>query len=197
MIPEDIKSLTETVKLVGEMVATKPNEWLPVYAALGGAVAGAIASFFPTWLLERRRDSNFSTQVRNCLLAEISALLEIIEHRGYLTSIREAVEHLKSQPEGTTYHFTVDVPQHYSKIYQENCCNIGVVQNNVAQKIVVFHQLIDAIVQDVKPGGIVSSGAPIEAYEELENIFSRAIEIGHEILKTHNKSFQRIAYGAR
>ncbi len=196
MTPEDIKALTETLKLVTEMAESKPSAWLPLYAALGGAVAGAIASFFPTWILEKRRDHKFSMQVESCLLAEIFALLEIIEHRGYLNSMREVVAHLKTLPEGTTYCFTVDVPQHYSRVYQENCTNLGVVRIETAKNIVVFHQLIDAIVQDIKPGGIASVGATIEAFEQMESIFAKAIEIGHD-LTSHNKALQRIVNGAR
>lgn len=182
MTPEEIKALAETVKLLTEIAETKPSQWLPLYAALGGAIAGAFASFFPTWFLELRRDKNFSRQVENCLLAEVSALLEIIENRRYLISIREVIAHLSEQPAGAIYSFTVNVPQHYSRVYQTNCSNIGAVRNEIAQKIVVFHQLIDAIVQDIKPGGIASVGATLEAYTEMEKIFSNAIDKGRDIL---------------
>ena len=197
MTPEDIKSITETVKLLCDMTTSKPNEWLPVYAALGGATAGAIASFFPTWLLERRRDHKFSKQIQNCLLAEISAILQIIEHRGYLTLMQKAADSLRSQPEGAICRFEVEVPSHYSRVYQENCGNIGAIRNDVAEKIVTFHQLIDSVVQDVKPGGPVSKGAPLVVFEEMVDIFSRAVEIGDELLAAHNKPFQRIAKRAR
>ena len=80
MSPDEIKALTETVRMLSEMVEAKPSQWLPVYAALGGAVAGAAASFIPTLILERRRDNKFSQQVLACIIAEISALLEIIDH---------------------------------------------------------------------------------------------------------------------
>ena len=193
MTPEEIKALTETIKILTEMAETKPNEWLPVYAALGGAVAGAIASFFPTWFLEKHRDRRYSNKIQNCLLTEISALLEIIKHRGYLTSIRAVIEHLKSQPQGSTYAFTVLVPPHYSRVYQENCRDIGLVRSDIAEKIVVFHQLIDSVVQDVQPGGVASVGATIDSYEEMEKIFSRAIQIGYDLTKTHNKSFKQDA----
>ena len=186
MTPDEIKSLTETIKILTEMAETKPNEWLPVYAALCGAVAGAIASFFPTWFLEKHRDRRYSKKIQECLLAEIYALLEIIKHRGYLTSIRAIIKNLKAQPPGTTCAFTVIVQPNYARVYQENCRDIGLVRNDIAVKIVVFHQLIDSLVQDVQSGGVISVGATIESYEEMEKIFSRAIQIGNDLIEEHN-----------
>jgi hypothetical protein len=116
------------------------------------------------------------------LLAEISALLQIIEHRKYHESIKEVIEHLKDQPPGTTHSYTVEVPTHYSRIFQENCSSIGRIDKFYSEKIIIFHQLIDAVVQDVKPGGVISKGANLDTFEETEKILSRAIEIGNELL---------------
>ena len=68
MSPGEINSLTEALKMLGEMIESKPNEWLPVYAALGGAIAGAVASFFPTFILQRYREKKFSSRVLASLL---------------------------------------------------------------------------------------------------------------------------------
>jgi len=185
--PEDAKALAETFKIIGEITASKSNEWLPVYAALGGAIAGAIASFFPTWLMEKRRDMSFSRQIENSILSEIAALIEIIDHRNYLSAIQEIVEYLREQPQGTSYVLIVDVPPHYSRVYQENCKNIGVVSNGIASEIIIFHQLIDAVVQDIKPNGAFSSGATLETFEQMLKIFEQALNIGRNLIKTHNK----------
>jgi hypothetical protein len=188
MTPEDVKVVTETIKILGEVTASKPNEWLPVYAALGGAVAGAIASFFPTWMLEKRREASFSKQIESCLVAEISSLLEIIDQRNYFSGIKDTVEFLRSQPEGTTSLLTVEIPAHYSRVYQENCKNIGVVEKEKAKEIIIFHQLVDAVVQDLKPDGPFSSGAALGTFEEMERIFEKALCIGRKLTDTHNKS---------
>lgn len=193
MTPEDVQALADTLRIISEITASKPNEWLPVYAALGGAVAGAVASFFPTWLMEKRREINFSKQVENCLLSEIAALVEIIDHRSYLSAINAAVEYLRTQPENSEYVLVVDVPAHYSRVYQDNCKNIGVVPSDIACKIITFHQLIDAVVQDIKPNGPFSSGVTLEVFEEMLRIFEQALTIGRELTKTHNKSRQQDA----
>lgn len=182
MTPDDIKNISETLQIISQMAEAKPSQWLPLYAALGGAVAGAIASFFPTFLLERNRENKHSKRLLASLLTEISALIEIIEHRNYRGSIKEIISHLETQPSGTTFSFTVTVPDHYSRIYQENCGSIGAINEFNAKRIVIFHQLIDSIVQDIQPGGVVSNGAEVRAFEEIDKLFIRAIEVAHEIL---------------
>jgi hypothetical protein len=180
---DEIKNLTEACKeALVAITKSKPSEWLPLYTAFGGTIVGAIASFFPTFFLERYREKVQSRRVLASLLAEISAFLEVIEHRKYHYSVKKAIEYLETQPAGTTYSYSVSVPDHYSRIYQENCGNIGAINKKYAQKIVIFHQLIDAVVQDVKPGGIISNGANINDFKEMENIFTRAIKIGNELL---------------
>ena len=183
MSPEEIKSLAETLQIATEIVQTKPNEWFPVYAALGGAFTGAIASFFPTYLLDRSRERRHSRRLLAALLAEISSILEIIKHRKYKEILDRIIDNLKEEPLGRTSTFTIDSPLHYSRIFQENCSNIGAIDKLNAPKIVIFHQLIDAAVQDVKLGGIFSNGADIHAFKETEKIFAKTIKIGNELVK--------------
>lgn len=187
MTPEDAQSIAQTIKIMSELTSSEPNEWLPVYAALGGAVAGALASLLPSWLIERRREVAFSRQIERCLLAEISAIVEIIDQRGYQSTLNEIIVHLRQSPKEAQYSFYVDVPPHYSRVYQENCKHIGVVREEVAQKIIAFHQLIDAIVQDLKPSGIFSEGATLAHFEEMGVIFSKAINIARSITSRNEK----------
>lgn len=184
MTPEELKNLAEVISLLKDVTSPPANEWLPLYAALGGAITGALASFFPTLFLESRRESREAKRIQSAVLTEIVALLEIIEHRRYLDSVQEVITYLETQSQETTYTFTAIIPDHYSRIYQENCSNIGVIETQIAKNIVIFHQLIDSVVQDVKPGGVVSQGANIEAFRELKRIFNRAIQIGHELTNT-------------
>ena len=181
MNPEDARNLAEAVRLMQEAVATSPNEWLPVYAAIGGAFVGAIASFIPnalTAFINHRRDSHI---IEASLVAEIVALVKVVEARDYLGSLNLIITNLNSQAAGTTFGFTVDVPAHYSRIYQANCHKIGLVRKNIAVKVVRFHQLVDAVVQDVKPGGLMSQGVTVDAYRQDSEILTQAIALGREL----------------
>ncbi|QJT18610.1 hypothetical protein E5E96_15830 [Aeromonas sp. 1805] len=91
---EETALLTEAIKA---MTIKEPNEWIPVIAAIGGAVIGALSSLVPTIFIESKREKVFSQQITKCLLAEISALMRLIEVRRIIDNIEDAISHLKKQ----------------------------------------------------------------------------------------------------
>jgi hypothetical protein len=181
METQQLLEAAQTIKVITSLFADKPNEWLPVIAAVGGAFVGGISTFFPTYILEARKHRNEKLAVTTALLSEISALLVIIEHRNYVDGFKEAAAYLRVNP-GNTQNFTVKVPAHYSRIYQTYLDRIGLVDPKLATKIIEFHQLVDSIVQDITPGGVIhDKGGDLEAYEELIKISECAISIGKEL----------------
>ncbi|ENU2907455.1 hypothetical protein ACOCGP_003626 [Vibrio cholerae] len=73
----------------------QPNEWIPLISVLSGTLIGGLVTFVPAKYFEDRRNKQFSEQVQNCVISEVSALIRIIESRKYVESIEEAVEHLQ------------------------------------------------------------------------------------------------------
>jgi hypothetical protein len=132
--------------------------------------------------MEWHKDRNQSARIKASLVAEIAGLVEITEYRGYLKDLQKVCNSLKSASEGTTDLYRVQVPKHYSRIYQANSDRIGALDADTARKMVVFHQLIDAVVQDVVPGGALYEGADLEAFMETTDILERALQLGKEIV---------------
>jgi hypothetical protein len=182
MSPEEAKVLDEVLNVVTKLSDQKPNEWLPVIAAIGGALIGAIASFFPATFLEKHKQERASKRLLASLKVEVAAHLEVFRYRKYHESIIEIIDHLKAQPENTVYDFFVQVPEHYSRIFQENCRDIGLIETKAAEMIVTYHQLIDSVVQDVHPEGVIGKGATLKEYIELEKILSKAINVAKKIV---------------
>ncbi|HCH0960530.1 TPA: hypothetical protein ACN35L_001755 [Vibrio parahaemolyticus] len=172
----------ELLVIVEAIAKSQPNQWIPVISALGGALVGGLVTFFPTKYLEEHRAEVFSQQVQNSIIAEVSALLRVIENRKYVESVEEAVSFLKNNPKGN-YTFFADIPAHYSLIYQEQCKHIGTLEREVARDIINFYQLIDAIVQDIKPNGTFTTHPSLEAYEESLAMFQLAVQIGKSLEK--------------
>lgn len=181
MSPQGARDIAELLSLLKDLLSQRPNEWLPVYAAIGGAFVGAVSSFFPIIIVEVFKNRKESRQIEKSMIVEISALLEVIEAREYLDEFKKIIEKIKSDPEIESFSLTIDVPTHYSRIYQENCNRIGIIDSNKAAKIVRFHQLIDAVVQDVKPGGVLSNGAEVDFFVSTARILEQALEIGNEL----------------
>ncbi|MBA5764677.1 hypothetical protein H2O73_20145 [Vibrio sp. 404] len=176
MTPQELSVILETI------AKGQPNEWIPVLSALGGAVVGGLVTFFPTKYLEERRAKEFSRQIQNSIIAEVSALMRVIEKRKYVESVEEAIKYLKENPDGQ-FTLYADIPLHYSQIYQGQCNNIGILDREVARDIINFYQLIDAIVQDIKLNGTFSTHPSLEAYQESLAMFQLAVQIGKNLEK--------------
>lgn len=57
MSPEEINLVTESIKAIG---SKESNEWIPVIAALGGAVFGSLFSIITSSIIEhKKRESVF------------------------------------------------------------------------------------------------------------------------------------------
>lgn len=175
MTPQE---LSQVQAIVNE--ASGASQWVPAIAAILGAFVGAIAAFIPNLIVESHRFRKESCIVEASLIAEMTALIEIADERRYLSSIEQAIAHLETQPEGATLAFGVNVPSHYSRVYQANAHRIGMIQEDKATDIIRFHQLIDAVVQDVSDGGLLSAGGSVGAFKENQQILSRAFEIGRK-----------------
>ncbi|VXC15602.1 conserved hypothetical protein [Pseudomonas sp. 9AZ] len=181
METQQLLEAVQTIETIKLLFSENQNEWLPVIAAIGGAFIGGVSTFFPTYIIEARKRRHEKDAITTALLSEISALLKIVEHRKYLDSVEEAVAYLKENTEAL-YKFSVRIPEHYSRVYQFHVANIGIVNPSLAASIIEFHQLIDAVVQDVTLGGpIAETGGDAEAFEELLAILKSAISIGQKI----------------
>jgi hypothetical protein len=180
MCLEETMDQQELLVIFETFSKSQPNQWIPVISALGGALIGGLVTFFPTKYLEEHRTKMFAQQVQNSIIAEVSALLRVIESRKYVESVQEAVSFLKSNP-NDSYTLFADIPAHYSIIYQEQCKHIGILDQEVARDIINFYQLIDAIVQDMKPNGTFTKHPSLEAYEESLGMFQLAVQIGKRL----------------
>ncbi|WP_417548632.1 hypothetical protein [Marinobacter segnicrescens] len=182
MDTQQLLEAAQTIDILQSMFAGDKNEWLPVIAAIGGAFVGGVSTFLPSYLLERRKLKQEIRSVETALVSEVSALLEVIEHRRYVYGLEESVYYLEHHPDKKKI-FSVKIPVHYSRIYQEHISKIGLLHPKLSAKIIRFHQLIDSGVQDISAGGFVAeTGGDVHDFEELLEIFHTAIKIGREIV---------------
>lgn len=158
-------------------------DWIvPLISVL---IGGALTILGTIWT-GHVRDTKQSKTLEAALIAEISGLLEIIEKRQYLLGFERQITYLRFNPDETR-HYRVMVPKHYSRIYQETSKNIGILDANIAREIVKFHQLLDAVVQDITPDGHLYNGGRLHAFSQTKEIFDMAYETGLELTNNNRK----------
>ena len=157
------------------------SAWFPIFTLLLGSLFGAFSSIIPSAIIDSRRNRTQAKRLKKALRAEVVALMQIIEKRHYLSSLDECLTAFNTDP--TPIPFCINIPQHYSRVFQANLDKIGLLSDPFLTHLITFHQLIDSAVQDVKPGGAIAGGGTHENFLELHNVITHALKEGMTLTK--------------
>jgi len=158
-------------------------------------VAGALLGYIPLGVGAIVRSRKATNSVQAALLAEVSSLLQIIEARKYLKEFKEIFDKLTAENERdktlaqqNDTHFqehsvTIEIPiqDDYNKVFKAHLDKLGLLPPKFATDIVTFYTLIDAIVQDLKPVGVLQQEGYAEQYEEAILLMERAIGLAEKL----------------
>ncbi|WP_085684096.1 MULTISPECIES: hypothetical protein [unclassified Pseudomonas] len=134
--------------------------------------------------------SKESESVKAALLAEVGALVEIVELRGYVTDLkfceakllyrRSAVMNaFNTSPE----FYQIRIDGQFNRVFQANVTKLGVLSKDQARQIVRFHQLADSVRQDVIEGGVLAGGTDRpEMFREAIDLLEEAMSIGRAMI---------------
>ena len=160
---------------------TSPSPWIPVVAAIGGAMVGGLLPVLSSYFIDTRKRKEESDSVKTALLAEISGIIATANHRRYVSGMRLLADQLRANPQQKIT-YRVRIPDHYSRIYVANIGKLGVIDSALAAKVIEFHCLVEAVVQDISAGGLIAEeGGDYKAFEELISIAEAALAIASEI----------------
>ena len=184
--PKAILASIEVIRAVKSLFVEQ-NPYLPMYSALGGAFVGAVSSFFPNYIINKLKDRKEKRSTTLQIYAEVKATIELAEHRNYIQQLERVVEAFNSK-QISSYTYQIQVPEDRFPIFKSSLDRLGVLDVDIQVKIVEFYQLLEAVVQDVKPGGLLNArAAPMEAFQEALRITKRARQVGSEILAAIEK----------
>lgn len=180
----DPKTVLETIEIIRvvKSLFIEQNPYLPMYSALGGAFIGAVSSFFPNYIIGKLKDRRDRRSTTLQLYAEVKSTIELVEHRNYIQQLEHVVAAFNSK-QINAYTYQIQVPEDRFPIFKSSLGRLGMLEVDVQVKLVEFYQLLEAVIQDVKPGGLLNvSPAPVEAFQEALHIAKRARQLGNEIL---------------
>lgn len=164
--------------------------WVVALPAIITGTVGFLAAFIPAALLERRREIRQYRTLRASLIAEISAMSELMRSRGYL-------EDLQAGAEGGLPDLSVKVPSDYFKVFNANVDKLGLLEPEEASRIVQLYQLVESVIQDVIPGGILYTGeGGKETFQQDLAFLKRALDLADRLIADHAADQQRRRMGA-
>lgn len=187
----DTKTMLETVEAIKGLkdLFSPSDPYLPVYSALGGAFVGAVAGIIPATILDWKKNRDKKKSVTLSLYSEIKANLEIYERRKYLSTFRDIVSLLESGST-ETYLLKIEITDNRFPVYRSHVEKIGILDAELAVLVVRFYQLVDAIIQDVKPGGFLNTQVQgLDVYKEVLHLAETAINVGEQFLETVEKRY--------
>ncbi|WP_282412279.1 hypothetical protein [Pseudomonas sp. PS01299] len=172
-------------------------DWSPVVESLAKAnwtaivvalVSGVVAIKAPL-LLWKRQSERESASVKAALFAEVSALVEIVERRGFIDALRERQATLASRQASAQRtsdvapeFYEVLIDNQFNRVYQANLTRFGVLTVEEAGQLVRFHQFADSVRLDVIPGGGLAVGTNNpDLFQEAADLLQTAMEIGYSL----------------
>lgn len=179
---------TQLLTQMAELKATveaQNSGWFTLGAAGLGGVFGICASWLPTAWSERQRRQHETQTLRASLIAEITAMAAIIRSRGYL-------EDLQAGAGGRIQTLKVNVPDDYFRVFKANVGRLGLLEPDEASRIVTLYQLTESVIQDVVPGGVLSTGEGGQAAFQHDLAFlRRALTLADQLVAEHTADQQR------
>lgn len=163
------------------------TDWTTVLVAM---VTGLTAVGGNAWLA-RSSANREGRSVRAALLAEVAALIDVLERRGFLKNLRRAHQFLENLEDWQLealdkdeWKMPVPISDYYNRVYQENVTRLGSLSAAEAGQIVRFYQLCDAVKADVTEGGVLHKGSiEFEAYREAADMLEIAMDVGRTLIK--------------
>ncbi|MFP3332361.1 hypothetical protein SB761_16695 [Pseudomonas sp. SIMBA_064] len=138
--------------------------------------------------------------VRASLLAEVAALREVVQLRGYLNELRQTADQLKGESgekmkgEGGAWKFEIPISPDYNQIYKANLGRLGVLSEHEAVSIVRFHILAESVRSDVAEGGILAQGSDeAEDFDDAADLLEEAMRLADELVTKRSSFLKRLA----
>lgn len=176
---------TQTIELLKQArpLFEGPDPYLLALIAIFGTALGALASFFPMYWHSKAQRKQLRISVAAQMYAEVKAILHVEQHRGYILAVRSVVEAFECG-KITSWTYQVQISDYRFLIYKANLQNLALLDGNLQVKVVTLYQLMEAVVQDIKPGGILNTPpAGHKQFSELLEILVNIRKLADEILE--------------
>lgn len=164
------------------MEITTVNQLIAAGAGLCGVLVGGAITATVNYRVENAKRRHEKESFEAGFIAEVDALLMIIEKRRYLDFFTEFLKMPEIVSGGSHAMLYALIPDNYAPFYQNNMSKVGLLGPDKSSKLIQFHQILTAIIQDFKPDSYVGKhGFEKGALEENLHLLEMAISLGNEL----------------
>lgn len=158
------------------------NQLIAAGSGLMGALIGAAISGWINYRISKENHRREIHSFKAGFVSEVQSLQTIISERGYLKAFQEFSQHPQIL-NGEKVFYEILIPDNYARFYNANLNKVGLMGPKLSSKLIQYHQLLQAIVQDLQPEATpMKYGFDKEMLDETIRIFSKALNIGDEII---------------
>jgi len=137
--------------------------WVPILAAILGAMAGGGLKAFMD-LLDRRREDE---SILVALTSEVQAICDLLRRQNYISDIEALLADLYSAPRDENF-FVVELRSNYFAVYHSLAHSLGRLTPSAASEIVRFYMNCKTIVDCTRPDGV--SSQPVDGDTFVSNL---------------------------
>lgn len=150
--------------------------------ALLSVLVGGFATYMGTKHIEQMKLDNETRSLRAGFLSEIKSLTTVIRERRYLEALELLLNNEAISREEHVASLQIRISDDYAIFYKTNVGKVGLLDSSTAEKIILFHQLIQALVQDFHPESFhYKNGFSYEDIKEDIRILKQALDTASNI----------------
>lgn len=161
------------------------NAWIGVVSGLGGVVVGWILGEVHESRKRRARKEERQRRIAGAFRGEVSALASIVELRGYLQTIEQAIEHVERTHEPLRVRF--HARKEYFPVFENNASEIGILPRPIPELLARFYVQAKSILEDVEDPAIYTWREELERLRQLKALFESNDSLAHELIERLEK----------
>jgi hypothetical protein len=118
---------------------------------IGVALGGAFG-FFSNAFMERQRGKKESRRLAYAFKAEIKALEEVGDRRGYIYNLKKIADTVKDsgRPNDGSNVLSIRDGREFFPIYNNNLAKIGTLKNPLPEKIVQYYAQATSVIEEIR-----------------------------------------------
>jgi hypothetical protein len=168
------------------------KDYLPLLGAVVASLLIIVVGFTSNTWREYNRERKLRRTLALAFQAEVQALLEVIEKRGYIEGLRAAKAQIEATGKFQAYHFKAR--EKYFSVFEANVGQIGILRPPLSQLVTRFYAQVNSIFEDMEwfeksdPANVDPMVA-IATYDEVLNIFEDTVGVGNRIVQEVSRRY--------